>query len=218
MYYGFCTATCPTYQLLGDELDGPRGRIYLIKQSAGGRQATEKTRQHLDRCLTCRSCESTCPSGVQYGRLVDIGRHVVEAQVPRRGADRVVRWLLKVRASRRALRCGDVDGASGQACAARHAQDKVPDARPAGAWPASRHSRKMIALAGCAQPSMAPSINAATARVLDALGISLVEMPGTAAAGRCDITSTTNRAASPTRGAISMPGGRVWSVARLRPS
>ena len=184
VHCGFCTATCPTYQLLGDELDGPRGRIYLIKQVLEGRQATEKTRQHLDRCLTCRSCESTCPSGVQYGRLVDIGRHVVEAQVPRRGADRVVRWLLKEFVPRAGLFGAAMSmGRLVKPALPAMLKDKVPAARPAGDWPASRHSRKMIALAGCAQPSMAPSINAATARVLDALGISLVEMPGAGCCG-----------------------------------
>jgi len=80
VHCGFCTATCPTYQLLGDELDGPRGRIYLIKQVLEGKQATAKTQMHLDRCLTCRNCESTCPSGVQYGRLLDIGRKIVDDQ------------------------------------------------------------------------------------------------------------------------------------------
>ncbi|MBP8134575.1 MAG: 4Fe-4S dicluster domain-containing protein, partial [Zoogloea sp.] len=95
VHCGFCTATCPTYQLLGDELDGPRGRIYLIKEVLEGRPATEKTRLHLDRCLTCRSCETTCPSGVEYGRLADIGRHVVEQQVPRTGADRLKRIALR---------------------------------------------------------------------------------------------------------------------------
>ena len=95
VHCGFCTATCPTYQLLGDELDGPRGRIYLIKQVLEGAEPTRKTQQHLDRCLTCRNCESTCPSGVQYGHLVDIGRAVVDAKVPRPAGERTVRWLLK---------------------------------------------------------------------------------------------------------------------------
>eukprot|EP01037_Dinobryon_pediforme_P043643 gene43643-54818_t len=95
VHCGFCTATCPTYQLLGDELDGPRGRIYLIKQVLEGKPATAATQSHLDRCLTCRNCESTCPSGLQYGRLVDIGRKVVEDQVPRPLAQRLVRTTLK---------------------------------------------------------------------------------------------------------------------------
>ena len=92
---GFCTATCPTYQLLGDELDGPRGRIYLMKQVLEGETPTRKTQQHLDRCLTCRNCESTCPSGVQYGHLVDIGRKLVDAKVERPMGERMLRWALK---------------------------------------------------------------------------------------------------------------------------
>ena len=95
VHCGFCLATCPTYQLLGDELDSPRGRIYLIKQVLEGGKATEKTQLHLDRCLTCRSCETTCPSGVQYGRLLDIGRHVVAKQVPRSPAARAERLALR---------------------------------------------------------------------------------------------------------------------------
>src|SRR5438552_11689160 len=94
VHCGFCTATCPTYLLLGDELDGPRGRIYLIKQMLEGAEVTETTQLHLDRCLTCRNCETTCPSGVRYGRLVDIGRDVVEKRVPRKGLDRIQRRLL----------------------------------------------------------------------------------------------------------------------------
>src|SRR5258705_1340229 len=95
VHCGFCTATCPTYQLLGDELDGPRGRIYLIKQMLEGNTVTSKTQLHLDRCLTCRACETICPSGVRYGRLVDIGRQLVDAQVPRSPNQRVRRWLLR---------------------------------------------------------------------------------------------------------------------------
>ena len=95
VHCGFCTATCPTYQLLGDELDGPRGRIYLIKQVLEGHEVTAKTQLHLDRCLTCRNCETTCPSGVKYGRLIDIGRKVVDDHVPRSGGDRLTRIALK---------------------------------------------------------------------------------------------------------------------------
>jgi glycolate oxidase iron-sulfur subunit len=184
VHCGFCTATCPTYQLLGDELDGPRGRIYLIKQMLEGHEPTQKTQQHLDRCLTCRSCESTCPSGVQYGRLVDIGRHVVEAKVPRRGAERVVRWALREFVPRAglfgvAMKAGQmVRGVLPETL-----KDKVPLARSAGPWPRPRHARRMLALAGCVQPSMAPSINAAAARVLDALGITLQEAPGAGCCG-----------------------------------
>ncbi len=184
VHCGFCTATCPTYQLLGDELDGPRGRIYLIKQVLEGHEPTEKTRQHLDRCLTCRSCESTCPSGVQYGRLVDIGRHVVETKVPRRGADRAVRWALREFVPRAGLFGAAMKaGRMVRGMLPETLKDKVPLARPAGPWPRPRHGRRMLTLAGCVQPSMAPSINAAAARVLDTLGISLQEAPGAGCCG-----------------------------------
>jgi glycolate oxidase iron-sulfur subunit len=184
VHCGFCTATCPTYQLLGDELDGPRGRIYLVKQLLEGHDVTEKTRLHLDRCLTCRSCETTCPSGVHYSRLADIGRNIVEQRVPRTGADRAKRWALREFVPRAGLFGTAMKaGRMVRALLPGALQEKVLDARPAGAWPAARHARRMVALAGCAQPSMAPSINAATARVLDALGISLVEQPGAGCCG-----------------------------------
>jgi len=184
VHCGFCTATCPTYQLLGDELDGPRGRIYLIKQMLEGAPVTEKTQQHLDRCLTCRSCESTCPSGVAYGRLVDLGREMVEHRVARPRGERTVRWLLREFVPRTglfgaAMRAGRLVRPLLPAVL----KDKVPLAAPAGAWPAPRHARRMLALAGCVQPSMMPSVNASTARVLDALGISLVEAPGAGCCG-----------------------------------
>jgi glycolate oxidase iron-sulfur subunit len=178
VHCGFCTATCPTYQLLGDELDGPRGRIYLIKQVLEGAPATEQTRTHLDRCLTCRSCETTCPSGVRYGRLADIGRHVVEQQVPRRGGDALMRWALKTVLPRPAL-FGPLLGL-GQAVRPllpAGLAKKVPPRRRAGVRPAPRHARRMIVLEGCVQPAIAPDINAAASRVLDRLGVSLVSAP-----------------------------------------
>ncbi|MFX1680168.1 glycolate oxidase subunit GlcF [Mitsuaria sp. CC2] len=173
VHCGFCTATCPTYQLLGDELDGPRGRIYLIKQVLEGEPPTAATQQHLDRCLTCRNCESTCPSGVQYGQLVEIGRQIVDAKVERPREERLKRWLLKEGLTsplfKPALRLGQalrplVPGAL---------KDKVPprpDAR-AHQWPQRPHPRKVLMLLGCVQPAMMPNINAATARVLDAAGV-----------------------------------------------
>ncbi len=184
VHCGFCTATCPTYQLLGDELDGPRGRIYLIKQLLEGQEVTARTRLHLDRCLTCRSCETTCPSGVHYSRLADIGRHIVEQRVPRQGMDRAVRWALREFVPRgRLFGAAMAAGRLVRPLLPATLKEKVPESRPAGRWPSARHSRRMITLAGCVQPSMAPSINAAAARVLDAVGISLDEMPGAGCCG-----------------------------------
>ncbi len=176
VHCGFCTATCPTYQLLGDELDGPRGRIYLIKQVLEGVPASEKTRLHLDRCLTCRSCESTCPSGVQYGRLLDIGRTVVAEHLPRRGADAATRNVLRGLLSRPALFGSAMRlGQAFRPLLPVVLQGKVPPAVTVGPWPPARHPRRVLALAGCAQPAMLPGINVAAARVLDRLGISLIE-------------------------------------------
>ena len=178
VHCGFCTATCPTYQLLGDELDGPRGRIYLIKQVLEGAQPTKNTQLHLDRCLTCRNCESTCPSGVQYGRLLDIGRKVVEQKVPRSLLQQAKRSALKNILPRQWLfkplfKTGQVM----RAVLPESVRHKLPSSVPAGAWPARQRARKMLVLDGCVQPVMAPDINAATARVLDALGVQLIAAP-----------------------------------------
>ncbi len=183
VHCGFCTATCPTYQLLGDELDGPRGRIYLIKQVLEGETPTEKTRTHLDRCLTCRNCETTCPSGVQYGHLVDIGRRIVERKVPRSVPQRAVRWALKEGLTSPAFGPAMKLGQSVRGLLPGSLRAKVPEARPAGAWPRTRHARRMLLLAGCVQPAMAPNINAATARVLDACGIETVVAPSAGCCG-----------------------------------
>lgn len=175
VHCGFCTATCPTYQLLGDELDGPRGRIYLIKQVLEGKKATEKTQLHLDRCLTCRNCETTCPSGVQYGRLAEIGRKIVEDQVPRPFAERAKRTALKEGLPRKWLFSPAM--AAGQLARPllpKTLKNKVPVKQHAGSWPTRQHARKMLLLDGCVQPSMAPNINAAAARVFDALDVQLV--------------------------------------------
>jgi glycolate oxidase iron-sulfur subunit len=175
VHCGFCTATCPTYQVLGDDLDSPRGRIYLVKRALEGAPLSGKTRLHLDRCLTCRACETTCPSGVRYGRLVDIGRAVVEARTRRPAWDRLRRAALAFGVPRAklfaaALRLGRLFG-------------MAPASRPAGSWPVARHARRMIALRGCVQPALAPSINAAAARVLDRIGVSLLEVPGAGCCG-----------------------------------
>ena len=175
VHCGFCTATCPTYQVLGDDLDSPRGRIYLMKRALEGAPVTGRTRLHLDRCLTCRACETTCPSGVRYGRLVDIGRAVVEERTRRSPWDRMRRAALSFFLPRTGL-----FGAALHIGRLFRPSLKKLD-RPAGAWPAARHPRKMLALAGCVQPALAPSINAAAARVLDRASVSLVEAP----AARC---------------------------------
>jgi glycolate oxidase iron-sulfur subunit len=174
VHCGFCSATCPTYQLLGDELDSPRGRIYLIKQVLEGAQPTRATQQHLDRCLTCRNCESTCPSGVQYGHLLDIGRRIVEAKVPRplgeRAARRALGWGLTSTLFAPALRLGQ----AARGLLPARLREKVPPRQQTGPRPERHHAYKVLLLEGCVQPAMAPNINAATARVLDAAGIEVV--------------------------------------------
>jgi glycolate oxidase iron-sulfur subunit len=175
VHCGFCTATCPTYQVLGDDLDSPRGRIYLIKRALEGAPVSGKTRLHLDRCLTCRACETTCPSGVRYGRLVDIGRAVVEARTRRSPWDRLRRGALAFALPRSALFKTGLRLAQ--------AAGLQPRTRPAGAWPGPRHVRRMLVLRGCVQPALAPSINAAAARVLDRVGVSLLEVPGAGCCG-----------------------------------
>lgn len=177
VHCGFCTATCPTYQILGDELDGPRGRIYLIKQVLEGEQPTQKTQLHLDRCLTCRNCESTCPSGVDYGHLADIGRGIVERKVPRGGGSRALRWALKEGLTSPLFGPAMKLGQSVRGLLPAALKAKVPPRQDAGQWPTRQHPRKMLLLAGCVQPSMAPNINSATARVLDAAGIQVLVAP-----------------------------------------
>ena len=182
VHCGFCTATCPTYLLLGDEQDGPRGRIYLIKEMLEGSEVSAATRLHLDRCLTCRSCETTCPSGVQYGRLVDIGRHVVDQRAPRSVAARAGRWLVREALLSRGLFAFALGaGRLLRPVLPAKLRSKIPRRRPAGVWPAARHRRKMLALDACVQGALAPGIDAALARVLDRIGISLLRVP----AGGC---------------------------------
>jgi glycolate oxidase iron-sulfur subunit len=179
VHCGFCTATCPSYQVLGDDLDSPRGRIYLMKRALEGAPVSARTRLHLDRCLTCRACETTCPSGVRYGRLVDIGRAVVEERTTRRPIDRLVRSALAFGLSRpRLFKALTRLGRLARPFLPNAAKAKLPRAPAPGAWPQPRHARRMIALAGCVQPSLAPSINAAAARVLDRFGVSLIEVSG----------------------------------------
>ncbi len=177
VHCGFCNATCPTYQLLGDELDGPRGRIYLMKQVLEGVTPTRKTQMHLDRCLTCRNCETTCPSGVDYGHLVDIGRKLVDAKVPRPAGEKALRWALKEGLPSPLFGPAMKMGQMVRGLLPATLKNKVPAAQPAGIWPTRTHARKVLLLKGCVQPSMMPNIDAATARVLDAAGIQSVLAP-----------------------------------------
>ena len=188
VHCGFCTATCPTYQLLGDELDGPRGRIYLMKQMLEGAPVTAKTQLHLDRCLTCRACETTCPSGVEYGRLVDIGRELVEARVGREPGEWFKRRALRAVIPNRALFGSLLKlGQLVRPLLPEALKRKVPPATaPLKPWPQSDHPRKMLVLEGCVQPSLSPATNVAAARVLDRLGITLVRAPN---AGCCGAVS-----------------------------
>lgn len=185
VHCGFCLATCPTYQLLGDELDSPRGRIYLMKQVLEGGPVTADTQLHLDRCLTCRSCETTCPSGVQYSRLLDIGRTIVEERVERPRWVALKRYVLrKILPHRRrfALALGVARWMRG--VLPTEIRSRIPEQLPGKPpqWPTLRHTRKVVLLEGCVQPTLAPEVNLAAARVLDRLGISVVRI---AAAGCC---------------------------------
>jgi glycolate oxidase iron-sulfur subunit len=189
VHCGFCTATCPTYQLLGDELDGPRGRIYLMKQVLEGAEVTRKTQQHLDRCLTCRNCETTCPSGVDYGHLVEIGRRIVEDKVERPRGEQAVRWLLKEGLTSPLFAPAMKLGQAVRPLLPAALKAKVPlpasgaAAARAHRWPTREHPRKVLMLLGCVQPAMMPNINSATARVLDAAGIQTLVADGAGCCG-----------------------------------
>lgn len=183
VHCGFCTATCPTYQLLGDELDGPRGRIYLIKQVLEGHTPTRKTQMHLDRCLTCRNCETTCPSGVQYGHLVDIGRKLVDDKVARPLPERLLRTALKEGLPSKAFAPAMKLGQSVRGLLPAALKAKVPAKQAFGVWPTRTHARQVLMLAGCVQPAMMPNVNTATARVLDAVGVQTVVAPSAGCCG-----------------------------------
>ncbi len=184
VHCGFCNATCPTYRLLGDELDGPRGRIYQIKQVLEGAPATPVTQLHLDRCLTCRNCETTCPSGVEYGRLLDIGRAAVDAQVRRPAMTRALHFLLREGLTRRRLFGGALRlGRALRSVLPAPLRATLRPARPAGAWPHRPHARKVLLLNSCTQGALAPSIDAATARVLDAIGVEALVDPRSGCCG-----------------------------------
>jgi glycolate oxidase iron-sulfur subunit len=172
VHCGFCQATCPTYQVLGDELDSPRGRIYLIKELLEGQEPTQATQMHLDRCLTCRNCETTCPSGVEYGHLIDIGRKIVEEKVPRPLSQRLQRALLRKGLNSPLFAPAYKVGQAVRGLFPASLQKKVVEARPTGVRPDTRHHvKQVLLLTGCVQPTMMPTIDAATIRVLDRLGI-----------------------------------------------
>lgn len=183
VHCGFCTATCPTYQILGDERDSPRGRIYLIKQVVEGAPVTRETQIHLDRCLTCRNCETTCPSGVEYGRLVDIGRDLVEQRVTRPLSERLMRSALKTGLSSPAFAPAMRLGQAVRGMLPSALKAKVPAYRDPGQVPSRTHSRRVFLLRGCVQPAMLPGIDAATRRVLDALGITAEFAPDSGCCG-----------------------------------
>jgi glycolate oxidase iron-sulfur subunit len=191
---GQCTFTCPTFRLLDDEWDGPRGRIYLIKQfledkepslhllppayslkTLEGRTLGANLQLHLDRCLACRSCETSCPHGVRYGRLLDIARDLVEKQVPRPLKEKVTRRVLRSVVSHRGrftalLRLGQTM----RRFLPAELRSRIPERREPGPWPDRTHARSMLVWQGCVQPAIAPDVNAAAARVLDRLGIRLI--------------------------------------------
>ena len=188
VHCGFCNATCPTYQLLGDELDGPRGRIYLIKQVLEGHAPTAKTQLHLDRCLSCRNCETTCPSGVDYHNLLDIGRAVVDAAVPRPAGQRLLRQSLRAVVPNPGLFKRLINtGERLRALLPEALQAKLPrNVRPAGERTTARHPRQVLMLEGCVQPSLSPNTNAATARVLDRLQIGVIPVSQAGCCGAVD--------------------------------
>ena len=172
VHCGFCNATCPTYQLLGHESDGPRGRIYLITQLLEGQPADKVTRAHLDRCLLCRACETTCPSGVSYSRLLETGRHMLESEQPRSGLDGLKRKIMTTVIPNRQLMQAGVQLAKPiRGLLPASLSSQLPLAGKNLARPRSTHPRKMLLLEGCAQSSLTPETNSAAARVLDRFGV-----------------------------------------------
>ena len=185
VHCGFCLAACPTYQLLDDELDSPRGRIYLMKEVLEGQVATQKTQSHLDCCLTCRACETVCPSGVRYGKLVDICRNIVEKQVERSARTKIIRYTLRqILPNPNIFKVLLRIGQTFKFLLPEKIRNSVPSkAKGVGTWPPLRHKRRMLVLNGCVQPAIAPNINAATARILDKIGISLINVENSVCCG-----------------------------------
>lgn len=175
VHCGFCNATCPTYQLLGDELEGPRGRIYLIKQLLETGKSSQQTQQHLDHCLTCRSCETTCPSGVEYHSLLEIGRCFNEKQTPRHVLEKTTRKLLRLILPHRKRMQVLVKLANYIRRLLPKAYKRQLPVNISTTSPiSSQHERKVIMPAGCAQDALAADINYDAQRLLDKLGISCI--------------------------------------------
>jgi len=196
VHCGFCNATCPTYQILGDELDGPRGRIYQIKQMLEGNAPSRSTLLHLDRCLTCMNCETTCPSGVRYGRLLEIGRMEAEIFVGRPAPERLRRAFWRRLLTTRALFAPAVAlGRALRPLLPRALRTKLPPKRGAGAVPSRSHARKVLLLHGCVQPALMPAIDAATQRVFDAIGVQGIVAADSGCCGALDFHSDAQSAA-----------------------
>jgi glycolate oxidase iron-sulfur subunit len=196
VHCGFCNATCPTYQILGDELDGPRGRIYQIKQMLEGNTPTQSTQLHLDRCLTCMNCETTCPSGVRYGRLLEIGRAEMETRVERAPAQHFKRGALRVLVTQRWLFVPAVAaGRLLRVLLPQQLRTKLPPRRDPGATPARTHARKVLLLDGCVQPTLIPAIDAACTRVLDTIGVQTIVASGSTCCGAIDFHGDAQEAA-----------------------
>jgi len=186
VHCGFCNAACPTYQLLGDELDGPRGRIYQIKLLLEGAEPTGAMRRHLDRCLTCRACETTCPSGVRYSELLEVGRDTLDKKLPRTGSERWARkFLAEVVSRRNVFGLMTRLGRMFKSVVPPTLSSKIPQSanHPKKPWPSRPHQRRMVVLAGCVQPTLTPNVNFAAATLLDRNGISLIEAPGAGCCG-----------------------------------
>jgi len=209
VHCGFCNATCPTYLLLGDELDGPRGRIYLIKNMLEGETPTAKTQLHLDRCLTCRNCETTCPSGVEYGRLLDIGRKLVTDQVKRSPGQQLFRFMLRKLLLSKKLFSGSLRlGQAFRPVLPRRIQQSIPlRVSTAHVWPATQHRRKVLLVEGCVQTALQPDIDKAAAIVFDRIGIQSLRIK---AAGCCGSISHHAEAESETQAYIKTNIDAWW--------
>lgn len=184
VHCGFCNATCPTYQLLGDELDGPRGRIYLIKQTLEGKTPSRQTQLHLDRCLTCRNCETTCPSGVDYSQLLDIGRAYINKKVKRSTAQRLLHFSLrKLFLSRSTFPLLLKTGQLVKPLLPKKLQRSIPDPQTLLSFSKKTYERKILLVTGCVQPTLKPRIDNAAKIIFDQLDIECIETPATFCCG-----------------------------------